>query len=344
MPTTWNEDCLKCGVSMHPYPEFYDPIWHEVKGGVCLTPSGVSPSKEDQRVAFISTDNVPKVRVTTAIQALFESRCVGMIEPRFYRQQDLDAIDESSLWITSSCDFGSDELASRDFCTQQLIRLDWAPKSPKKPRDYYVVDKEETKRSLMANCGISADRIRFQSELSAQEANTKMKVVLDVQYGVESFSAAAVFFWDWSDSEAELTIEKTFEGPVAEYVPGQFRDRELPCLMKILAQQIGLVRSSVDTIVIDGYVDLGEGRPGLGRYLHDALKGIGVDVTVVGVAKNPFKGADAVEILHGDSKSPLYVTSTGDRHSDADAVKSMSGPYRIPTLLKLADSLARGTQ
>ena len=301
---------------------------------MCLVPDIDVPdaTDEERRIAFIGNDNVPKVRAPNADERDEIRDGWGCV---------LGEI-KSTPWITSSCDFGSNELASRDFCTQQLIRLDWAPKSPKKPRDYYVVHKEETKRSLMANCGISADRIRFQSELSAQEANTKMKLALDVQYGVESFRAAAVFFWEWTDSEAEMTVEKTFEGPVAEYVPGQFRDRELPCLLKILAQQIGLVRSSVDTIVIDGYVDLGEGRPGLGRYLHDTLQSLGMNVTVVGVAKNPYHNANAIKILHGGSESPLYVTSTGDAQEAANAVKSMSGPYRIPTLLKLADSLARG--
>lgn len=171
-----------------------------------------------------------------------------------------------------------------------------------------------------------------------------LKIALDVQYTDRSARAAAVLFTNWTNLTASRVWTHVFEGPVAEYVPGQFRERELPCLMQLLLQQIDLLRSSVDTIVIDGYVDLGGGHPGLGRYLHDALKEVGVNATVVGVAKNPFKGANAAKILRGDSKSPLYVTSTGDMHSDAAAVKSMSGPYRIPTLLKIADSLARGTR
>lgn len=171
-----------------------------------------------------------------------------------------------------------------------------------------------------------------------------LKIALDVQYADGSARIAAVLFTNWKNHTASRFWTHVFEGPVAEYVPGQFRERELPCLMQLLAKQTDLLRSSVDTVVIDGYVDLGEGHPGLGRYLHVALRDVGVDVTVVGVAKNPFNGANAVKILRGDSKSPLYITSTGDVHSAADAVKHMDGPYRIPTLLKLADSLARGTR
>ena len=48
----------------------------------------------------------------------------------------------------------------------------------------------------------------------------------------------------------------------------------------------------VETVLVDGYVDLGE-RPGLGRYLLDALHEDGLTPSMVGVAKTEKGAQDA---------------------------------------------------
>jgi deoxyribonuclease V len=93
-----------------------------------------------------------------------------------------------------------------------------------------------------------------------------------------------------------------------------------------------------DVIVVDGYVWLGSGAAGLGAHLHAAIGGV-----VVGVAKTRFASAtDAVPICRGASRSPLFVSAVGMAVDIAAAsVAAMHGPHRIPTMLKLADSIAR---
>jgi deoxyribonuclease V len=98
---------------------------------------------------------------------------------------------------------------------------------------------------------------------------------------------------------------------------------------------------SPQIVVIDGYVWLGEQKPGLGAHLYDVL---GQQVAVVGVAKTLFTGAEPVElVLRGRSRTPLYVTAAGmDLAEAANHIRAMHGSHRIPTLLKRADQLSRG--
>ena len=93
--------------------------------------------------------------------------------------------------------------------------------------------------------------------------------------------------------------------------------------------------------MIDGNVRLNQQRkPGLGLSLFDEL---GELVPIVGVAKNPFHGLDQVLVKRGDSNKPLYVTAAGiDEHIAAKKVSQMAGEFRIPSLLRRVDQLARG--
>jgi len=125
---------------------------------------------------------------------------------------------------------------------------------------------------------------------------------------------------------------------VAPYRPGAFYERELPCILAVLAQ----VSAKVRAVIVDGYVDLDDaGRPGLGAHLHHKLRS---GVVVIGVAKTRFAGAtSAREVIRGASRSPLFVTARGLAVEEAaELVRTMHGPYRIPTLLGRADRLARG--
>ena len=127
-------------------------------------------------------------------------------------------------------------------------------------------------------------------------------------------------------------------GVPAAYEPGQFYKRELPCILKLVEEN----KLRVDCIVIDGYVFLdGCGKAGLGKHLYDALSG---KVPVIGVAKNRFKDIGSeYEVRRGSSNRPLYITAAGIELDTAkELIRTMHGNYRVPTLLKRADQVARG--
>jgi len=163
-----------------------------------------------------------------------------------------------------------------------------------------------------------------------------MIVAVDVQYeGDHHARAAAVAFdkWDAEKATHEWTVKLS---PVAPYVPGQFYKRELPPLLAVLKA----APVSVRTVIVDGHVWLGMGRWGLGRHLHEAL---GETTPVIGVAKRPFQGGSAAEWVRGSSKTPLYVSVAGLHIATVQGyLCQMHGPYRLPTLIKRADTLARG--
>ncbi len=161
--------------------------------------------------------------------------------------------------------------------------------------------------------------------------------ILDVQYTGDEARAAVVVAVRWTE-KAAIEEHVTLVQDVLPYQPGAFFERELPCLLAVLA----LVQAEVRAIVIDGYVELDEhGKPGLGGHLHAHYNGA---IPVVGVAKTAFRGsAFATPVLRGTSRHPLFVTSRGiDVARAADLVKRMHGAHRIPTLLQRTDHLARG--
>jgi len=149
--------------------------------------------------------------------------------------------------------------------------------------------------------------------------------------------AACVLFVEWADARAAGEHVARVER-VADYRPGRLFERELPGVLAVLGQLAHEPRC----VVVDGYVWLaGEGRPGLGGHLFEAL---GRRVPVIGVAKRALPGASlAVPVLRGRSSRPLYVTAAGlDVGVAAERVRSMHGPHRIPTLLGRVDRLSRG--
>lgn len=123
---------------------------------------------------------------------------------------------------------------------------------------------------------------------------------------------------------------------IAEYVPGSFYKRELPCLMSLLDN----IDVPLGTVIVDGHVWLTAERPGLGHYLYEEL---GRSIPIVGIAKRHFVEGIATEVLRGQSRNPLYVTEDGFGLQEACAgLRNMHGPHRIPTLLKQVDGLSRG--
>ncbi len=163
-----------------------------------------------------------------------------------------------------------------------------------------------------------------------------MILAVDVHYTNEGSTAAGVAFDDWQSAGPAQTYVASLSS-VVDYAPGKFYQRELPCILNLL-DKIGLLP---DVIVIDGYVFLdGTTKPGLGKYLYDALD---QKVIVVGIAKTAFAGiGPEYQVLRGKSTRPLYVTCAGMELAEARAaVLSMHGSSRLPTLLKVADRLCR---
>jgi len=161
--------------------------------------------------------------------------------------------------------------------------------------------------------------------------------LVDVHYEGEGARAACVTALNWHDADAR--DEWIVEVPqVAQYRPGFFFERELPCILAVLE------RAPVEprVVVVDGYVVLdAQGRPGLGKHLFERL---GRRVAVVGIAKRSFAGSEfARHVVRGSSANPLFVTALGV--SDVEAaqqVRGMHGPHRIPTLCTRVDHLCRG--
>ena len=163
-----------------------------------------------------------------------------------------------------------------------------------------------------------------------------MILAVDVDYRNDKAIAAGVLFKNWEDREPvqELIAEIL---TVAEYEPGQFYKRELPCVLALLQQ----LEQLPEFIVIDGYVYLdGNLKPGFGRHLHDALEGKSV---IIGMAKSRFKDTPAeTEIFRGGSKRALYVTAIGIDETKAKGfIMQMHGAHRIPTILKRVDQLSK---
>lgn len=164
--------------------------------------------------------------------------------------------------------------------------------------------------------------------------NAPLLVCLDVDYRADKAVAAGIWFRGWA-AEHEQTSAVAAFGDVAPYEPGEFYRRELPCLLGVLSEG-----PPADLVIVDGYVSLGEGHAGLGAHLYEAL---GRKVPVVGVAKTAYRSAtEAIEVRRGQSESPLFVTAIGiDAALAAAELPRMHGPFRVPTLLRAVDQLAR---
>ncbi|HWO17236.1 MAG TPA: endonuclease V [Kofleriaceae bacterium] len=170
---------------------------------------------------------------------------------------------------------------------------------------------------------------------------------VDVDYRDTGVTAACVGAEGWASELARIEVVVRAPGRPAAYQPGAFYERELPYLLEVLERMPPL-----ELVIVDAYVWLGPDQPGLGKRLHDARGGI-----VVGVAKTRFAGAEAsgggarvsggasqvIDVRRGDSDRPLHVTAVGmDPAAAAAHVAAMHGEFRIPTLLRRADALARG--
>jgi deoxyribonuclease V len=162
------------------------------------------------------------------------------------------------------------------------------------------------------------------------------KACLDVDYRPGGVVAACVVFDHWTDERPLLEKVLRSATPASPYEPGQFWRREMPYLLAVLRT----LAAPPAIAIVDGHVWLGEGAPGLGAHVYDALDG---QTAVIGVAKTRFHAATgAVPVLRGKSAAPLFVDAVGMPADEAlHAVARMAGPFRVPTLLRRVDRLAR---
>lgn len=155
---------------------------------------------------------------------------------------------------------------------------------------------------------------------------------VDVDYRGSHAVAAGLWFTDWFTAAPVEQLHITLTN-IAPYESGSFYRRELPCLLALLERG-----PRCDVVIVDGYVWLADDIPGLGAHLHSAVGGI-----VIGVAKTRYAGnTDAIAVTRGSAKTPLFVSAIGITADEAATIiQKMHGPFRIPTLLKAVDGLAR---
>ncbi|MGH8083579.1 MAG: endonuclease V [Lysobacter sp.] len=193
------------------------------------------------------------------------------------------------------------------------------------------------------NKSIGAEACSHKSIRSFQgstEYEPRMILAVDVQYREPDATVAGVLFAQWNDAQPAARYALVCDG-IADYVPGEFYRRELPCIHRLI-DALGPV--ALSCIVIDGYVALGEEqRPGLGAHLWQSLD---ERIAVIGVAKSRFLGTpEQAELRRGDSQRPLFVSAAGLPLAQArEAIAAMAGAHRLPDLLKLVDRLARGLE
>ena len=167
-----------------------------------------------------------------------------------------------------------------------------------------------------------------------------MILAFDTYYFDDKAKTVCLAFKNWFDAEPIRSYEETISG-VADYEPGAFYKRELPCIISLL-NKIQPNLEEVSTIIIDGFVLLDDQKKlGWGGYLYNQLE---KNIPVVGVAKSGFYGnnKNVCELKRGESKKPLFITALGmDLKTAFENVKSMHGNFRMPTLLQMLDTLTK---
>jgi deoxyribonuclease V len=165
-----------------------------------------------------------------------------------------------------------------------------------------------------------------------------MIVAIDVHYRENEAKIVCLEIDNWIDNVSSKT-HIVYKYDVADYESGAFYKRELPCIINIM-EFVDL--EMVECIVVDSYVYLDDdGKKGLGYYVFEHFDR---KIPVVGVAKTSFHNntKNVRLILRGSSLSPLYVSSIGiELDLAAQHVLSMAGEFRMPTLLKLLDTLTK---
>ena len=167
-----------------------------------------------------------------------------------------------------------------------------------------------------------------------------MKLVMDFHIEADAARVAAVAFDDWAAFQGTKNYSLRIEH-VEKPAKGELDLRALPWLVQLLDAH----RLQPEVIVFDGFVHLdAQETPGLGRRLHDTLGG---RTAVIGVSKSLFKGSETPDqfcVFREDETPALVVTCAGIDLGAAKArVRTMHGRKRVPTLMKLAARIAKGS-
>ena len=165
-----------------------------------------------------------------------------------------------------------------------------------------------------------------------------MILAFDTYYYDGKAKTICLEFQQWNQS-TDFKVHTEIIDNVAEYIPGEFYKRELPCILSLL-NKIDLKK--VEVIIVDGFVYLDdEKKYGLGGHLYEKLN---QEIPIIGVAKTNFASIEKNKraLFRGDSQKPLYVTAIGIELEDAfQKIESMAGEFRMPTLLKEMDRLTK---
>lgn len=165
-----------------------------------------------------------------------------------------------------------------------------------------------------------------------------MILAFDTYYYGDKAKTVCLAFDRW-DAEQAQEVHTGFMEQVADYTPGEFYKRELPCILDLLGK---LPYQETEAIIVDGFVFLDDDdKPGLGAHLYQALD---QKIPVIGIAKTNFASLERnkIAVLRGESAKPLYITAIGmDAQQAAEQVTQMAGGYRFPSLLKQLDQLTK---
>ncbi|MDR6565010.1 MULTISPECIES: endonuclease V [unclassified Arcicella] len=165
-----------------------------------------------------------------------------------------------------------------------------------------------------------------------------MILCFDTYYFDNKAKTVCIAFESWENDENYQVTTEILEG-IEEYQSGEFYKRELPCIMSLLEK---IQIENIETIIVDSFVFLDDNQKlGLGGHLYREL---GSTIPIIGVAKTNFATIEQNkrQLLRGTSIKPLYITAIGiDLDKATELIKNMSGPNRIPTLLKTLDTLTK---
>lgn len=165
-----------------------------------------------------------------------------------------------------------------------------------------------------------------------------MKLAIALHTDRSTLLAAAVVFEEWGAPEAARTHLSRL-ALSDKPAPDALAQLQLQCLLQLL--QAHALAPTV--IVLDGLVHLdAQDTPALGRHLYEALGG---RAAVIGVSKAALAHLPAqFQVSREDEAAAVTVTCAGIDIGAAKArVRAMHGKRRVPTLLKLAARVARGS-
>lgn len=165
-----------------------------------------------------------------------------------------------------------------------------------------------------------------------------MKLIIDVSYQDNNAKVVGGFFENWND-EKLIKVSQKIVNNIKEYISGEFYKRELPCILEFLNDYD---INEIELIIIDGFVFLNDdNKQGLGGYLFESLD---KRIPVIGVAKTSFhnNNKNVIDVLRGNSKKPLYISSIGiELLKASDLIKNMFGNNRMPNIIKQIDTQTR---